>query len=68
MSIIVMKGYEVDGCRDCPYAQPHVNWDSYDEDDYRCYATPDRRLIASYVFVKSDLPDRFPCWCPLERK
>ena len=68
MKVIVMKGYEVEGCRDCPHAVAHANFDSYDENDYKCNATEEKRLIQSYVFLKSDLPDRFPRWCPLKRK
>lgn len=68
MKVVISQEHEVNGCCDCPYAQAHVNWGSYDEDDYKCHATPDRKLIDSYVFVKSDLPKSFPEWCPIKSK
>lgn len=68
MKVVIAQEHEVNGCYDCPHAQAYANWDSYDEDDYKCRAIPDRKLIASYVFVKSDLPKYFPEWCPLKSK
>lgn len=68
MKVVITQEHEVNGCCDCPHAQAYANWDSYDEDDYKCHATSDRKLIASYVFVKSDLPRNFPEWCPLKQK
>lgn len=68
MNVVISQEYEVNGCCDCPHAQAYANWDSYDEDDYKCHATPDRKLIASYVFVKSDLPGTIQDWCPLRKK
>ena len=65
MKVVIKKEYEVNGCVDCPYAQAYANFDSYDEDDYRCEATPDKKFIAGFVFVKEDLRGVLPDWCPL---
>lgn len=68
MKVVITQEHDVNGCCDCPHAQAYANLDSYDEDDYKCHATPERRLIASYVFVKRDLPATIPDWCPLRKK
>ena len=68
MKIVVKKEYEVNGCWDCPFAQAYACRDSYDEDNYKCEATPDKKVIACHVFVKEDLPKAIPDWCPFMQK
>lgn len=68
MKIVIKKECEVNGCVDCPFAQAYACRDSYDEDDYKCEAMPDKKVIARYVFIKEDLPKTIPDWCPFMQK
>ena len=67
MTVIVHEEYDVDCCAQCPYAQMEATFESYDEDHYRCKATPDKKYIATFVLSKKDLKG-IPEWCPFRKE
>lgn len=62
--IIIHNEFDVTNCADCPHAKGINTEDPYDgEKHFYCYATPDHKMIKSYLWHKSELKG-IPEWCP----